>query len=74
MEIFKVELKTINGLNDTASDKNHKNYINVDNGFIYVAKRDLEYIIENYEWFSIEFVGHIYERPEEIKLEGKGNE
>ena len=71
MEIFKVELKTTNGLKDTVSDKNHKNYIDVNNGFIYVTKRDLEYIMENYEWFSIEFAGHIYERPTEMKLEEK---
>lgn len=69
MELFKVELKTTNGLKDGASDKNNKNYIDVENGYIYVTRRDLEHVMNNYKFISIEAVGLIYERPCEMRLE-----
>ncbi len=67
MSIYKVLLKTTNGLKDSACDKiNEHNYIEVDNGYIYVSERDLKYVMEHFEWQSIEVVGLIFERPCEL--------
>lgn len=69
MDIFKVKLETTNGLKDTACNRKNEEYIEVDNGFIYVTKRDLNYVMENFKFISIEAVGLIYERPCEMRLE-----
>lgn len=66
MELFKIKLETTNAMNNTACDKNNKNYIDVENGYIYVTKRDFEYVVENYKWLSIEVVGYVFERPCEL--------
>ena len=70
MKLFKIKLETTNAMNNTACDKNNKNYIDVEDGYIYVTKKDFEYITNNYKWLSIEVVGYIFERPVE---EMKGN-
>ena len=68
MELFKIKLETTNGMNDTACDKNNENYIDVEDGYIYVTKKDFEYVTNNYKWLSIEVAGYIFERPvEEMK-------
>lgn len=70
MSIYKVLLKTTNGLKDTARNKvNEHNFIDVDNGYIYVSQRDLEYVLEHFEWQSIEVVGLLFERPCELGRE-----
>ena len=66
MSIYKILLKTTNGLKDSAQDKINNKYIDVDNGYIYVSQRDLEYVMKHFEWESIEAVGLIFERPCEI--------
>ena len=69
MDIFKVKLETTDALKDIACNRKTKEYIEVDNGFIYVTKRDLSYVMENFKFISIEAVGLIYERPCEMRLE-----
>lgn len=69
MELFKVLLETTNGLKDTACGKDNE-FIDVKNGFIYVSREDLEYIMNNYKFESIEAVGLIFERPVE-KMKGE---
>ena len=69
MELFKVLLETTNGLKDTARGKDNK-FIDVKNGFIYVSREDLEYVMNNYKFESIEAVGLIFERPKK-ELEGE---
>lgn len=66
MDLFKVKLETTNANNDTAWDEKNNKYIDVQNGYIYVTKRDLDYIMENYKWETIEVVGIIFQRPIEI--------
>ena len=68
MDLFKVKLETTNANNDTALDEKNNKYIDVQDGYIYVTKRDLDYIMENYKWETIEVVGIIFQRP--IELEG----
>lgn len=66
MDIFKVKLDTTNALGDTAWDKINDKYIDVKGGYIYVTRRDLDYVIEHFNFISIEAVGLIFERPCEI--------
>lgn len=68
MSIFKVLLKTTNGLKDTAKDKKYGNYIDVENGFIYVTEKDLQYVIKNFDFEVVERVGLIYQQP--CRMEG----
>lgn len=65
MKIFKVQLKTTNALKDSASDKQGKNYIDVEFGNIFVTENDIQYIMQNYDWEVIEVAGILYQRPTE---------
>jgi len=65
MNICKMKLKTTNALRDTASDIYGKNYIGLENGYIYVTEDDIEYVMKNYEWETVEVVGILYQRPTE---------
>lgn len=69
MKLFKVLLETTNGLKDTARGKDNE-FIDVKNGFIYVSREDLEYVMNNYKFESIKAVGLIFERPVE-KMKGE---
>lgn len=69
MELFRVLLETTNGLKDTARGKDNE-FIDVKNGFIYVSREDLEYVMNNYKFESIEAAGLIFERPVE-KMKGE---
>lgn len=62
MELFKIKLETTNVMNNTACDKNGENYIDVEDGYIYVTKKDFPYVVGNYRWLSIEVAGYIFER------------
>lgn len=66
MSIYRVELTTTNGLKDAARDRINDKYIDVRNGFIYVTDRDLKYVMEHFEFISIEVVGLIFEKPCEL--------
>ena len=65
MEIYKVLLQTTNALKDTAYDEKHNRYIDVHNGYIYVTKEDLNYVMDNYKWYSIEYVGFVFKKLED---------
>ena len=69
MELYKVALETTNELRKVAWDKKNNNYVDVIDGYIYVTKRDLEYVMANYKFISIEYVGLIFERPCELAKE-----
>lgn len=60
-KIFKVVLKTTNALKNTSFGKNNK-YLEVENGIIYILGKDIEYMFENYEIQSIEYIGLFFER------------
>lgn len=66
MGIFKVKLYTTNAKGDTAWDKINDRYIDVKDGYIYVSQRDLQYVMEHFDFISIEVVGLIFERPCEL--------
>ena len=66
MNIFKMKLKTTNALGDTSSDIYGKNYIDLENGYIYVSEDDIKHVMKNYEWEIIEKVGILYQRPTEL--------
>lgn len=60
-EIYKVTLETINFLNNVAQGKDGE-YLDVDGGQIYVLKQDINYILENYDVKTIEYVGILYKK------------
>jgi hypothetical protein len=66
MELYKVALETTNELRKVAWDKKNDKYIDVIDGYIFVSKRDLDYVMKNYKFISIEYVGLIFERPTEL--------
>ena len=55
-KIYKVTLKTTNGLKDTAYGKDDK-YLDVENGVIHILGKDIDYMFKNYEVQSIEYIG-----------------
>lgn len=56
MKIFKVTLKTTNGLRDLAEGKEGKSLI-VEHGEIYVLEKDIDYIFKTYNVEIIEYAG-----------------
>lgn len=60
-KIFKVTLKTTNGLRDTAQGKDGK-CLEVENGAIYVLEKNIDYIFKTYEVEIIEYAGLLFER------------
>lgn len=63
MEIFKITLKATNGLKDAAQGKDGK-YLEVEDGTIYVLKKDIDYIFKNYDVEIIEYVGIFFKKGE----------
>ena len=61
MKIFKVTLKTTNGLRETAEGKDKK-YLRVENGVVYVLEKDIDYMFKTYDVEIIEYVGLFFER------------
>ena len=61
MKIFKVTLKTTNGLRDTVEGKDGK-YLGVENGIVYVLEKDIDYMFKTYDVEIIEYVGLFFER------------
>ena len=61
MKIFKVTLKTTNGLRDMAEGKDDK-YLGVENGVVYVLEKDIDYMFKTYDVEIIEYVGLFFER------------
>lgn len=61
MKIFKVTLKTTNGLGDTAEGKDDK-YLGVENGVVYVLEKDIDYMFKTYDVEIIEYAGLFFER------------
>lgn len=61
MKIFKVILKTTNGLKDTAEGKDGK-YLDVKNETIYVLEKDIDYIFKTYNVEIIEYAGLFFGR------------
>lgn len=61
MKIFKVTLKTTNGIKDVAEGKDGK-YLDVENGTIYVLEKDIDYIFQTYDVEIIEYVGLFFGR------------
>lgn len=60
MSIFKVTLKTTDVLRDYAEGKDGKS-LNLENGEIYVLRKDIDYIFETYDVEKIEYVGLFFE-------------
>lgn len=60
-KIFKVTLKSTNGLRDTAQGKDGK-YLEVENGTIYILEKDIDYIFKTYDVEIIEYAGLFFER------------
>lgn len=60
MSIFKVTLKTTSALRDYAKGKDGKS-LNLENGEIYVLRKDIDYIFETYDVEKIEYVGLFFE-------------
>lgn len=56
MKIFKVTLKTTNGLRDLAEGKEGKSLV-VEHGEIYVLEKDIDYIFKTYNVEIIEYAG-----------------
>lgn len=56
MKIFKVTLKTTNGLRDLAQGKEGKSLV-VEHGEIYVLEKDIDYIFKTYNVEIIEYAG-----------------
>lgn len=56
MKIFKVTLKTTNGLRDIAEGKDGK-YLGVENGVVYVLEKDIDYMFKTYDVEIIEYAG-----------------
>ena len=56
MKIFKVTLKTTNGLRDLAEGKEGKS-LAVEHGEIYVLEKDIDYIFKTYNVEIIEYAG-----------------
>ena len=65
MEIYKVKLSTTNALKNTTCDKYGRNYITVEDGYIFVTKKDIKYVTDNYKWLSIEIAGILFQTPTE---------
>ena len=63
-KIYKVELKTTNALKNTAEGKCGK-YLEVQNSTIYIFEEDINYMIQNYEVLSIEYIGLFFKQKEE---------
>lgn len=61
MKIFKVTLKTTNGLGDMAEGKDDK-YLGVENGVVYVLEKDIDYMFKTYDVEIIEYAGLFFER------------
>ena len=61
MKIFKVTLKTTNGLRDTVEGKDGK-YLGVENGVVYVLEKDIDYMFKTYNVEIIEYAGLFFER------------
>lgn len=61
MKIFKVTLKTTNGIRDMAEGKDGK-YLGVENGVVYVLEKDIDYMFKTYDVEIIEYVGLFFER------------
>lgn len=61
MKIFKVTLKTTNGLRDFAESKEGKVLV-VEHGEIYVLEKDIDYIFETYDVEIIEYAGLFFEK------------
>lgn len=62
-KIYKVTLKTINALKDTAEGSNGR-YLDVENGIIYISDKDIDYIFKTYNVEVIEYMGLFFERSE----------
>lgn len=56
MKIFKVTLKTTNGLRDLAEGEEGKSLV-VEHGEIYVLEKDIDYIFKTYNVEIIEYAG-----------------
>ena len=65
MKIYKVEIQSTNGLGDTAYDENHNKYLSLENGCLYVTDRDLAYIMDNYKFISVEYIGILFDNRED---------
>lgn len=61
MKIFKVTLKTTNGLRDLAEGEEGKSLV-VEHGEIYVLEKDIDYIFKTYEVEIVEYAGLFLER------------
>lgn len=61
MKIFKVTLKTTNGLRDFAEGEEGKSLV-VEHGEIYALEKDIDYIFKTYDMEKIEYAGLFFER------------
>lgn len=61
MKIFKVTLKTTNGLRDFAEGEEGKSLV-VEHGEIYALEKDIDYIFKTYDVEKIEYAGLFFER------------
>lgn len=61
MKIFKVTLKTINGLGDKAEGKDGK-YLDVENRTVYVLEKDIDYMFKNYDVEIVGYAGLFFEK------------
>lgn len=61
MKIFKVTLKTTNGLRDFAEGEEGKSLV-VEHGEIYALEKDIDYIFKTYDVKKIEYAGLFFER------------
>ena len=61
MKIFKVTLKTTNGLRDFAKGEEGKSLV-VEHGEIYALEKDIDYIFKTYDVEKIEYAGLFFER------------
>ncbi len=62
MKIYRIKFETTNALNNATCDKEMKHYIDLNNGEIFVAENDLDYIIKNYNILSIKYEGYLFKK------------
>lgn len=55
--IFEVTLKTANSLKSVADGEE---FLEVENGKIYVLQKDIDYIFENYKVEKVEYKGQLF--------------
>lgn len=61
--IFEVTLKTANSLKSVADGEE---FLEVENGKIYVLQKDIDYIFENYKVEKVEYKGQLFKGKNRI--------